>query len=101
MLTSHVSAHIGAVTLLCRVVNPQKRMGAEVKALRHGVADVFPEYCEEPLTGAVISNDTANRRSGAAVDAETEALSAAQSCYAGATETPTSHEIDTTNVSVS
>jgi hypothetical protein len=100
MLTSHVSAHIGAVTPLSRVANPRKRLGAEVKALRHGVADVFPEYCE-PLTEAVISNDTANQRSGAAVDAETEALSAAQSCYAGATEASTSHEIDTTNVSVS
>ena len=67
----------------------------------HGVADVFPEYCKEPLTEAVMSNDTANRCSGVAVDAKTEALSTAQSCYADATEASTSHEIDTTNVSVS
>jgi hypothetical protein len=43
------------------MANPQKRMGAEVKPLWHGVADVFPEYCKEPLTDAVMSNDTANR----------------------------------------
>ena len=62
MLTSHADVRFGTVTLPAATPQLLKGViGAEVKALRHGVADVLPEYRKEPSSEAVTSNDTTNR----------------------------------------
>jgi hypothetical protein len=62
MPTSHVDVRFGTVTLPAATPQLLKGViGAEVKALRHGVADVLPEYRKEPFSEAVMSNDTTNR----------------------------------------